>query len=302
MMSADNLTHSYRGHTCGVSFSSVRQEEVRVHLPCVWLREGVQPGWVEPFFGVFGWRQQGTERTQERYIRWRCGLALSHEIWRTSSLRSALTRRLSPVTAPSLSRLSSLLPHAPISLPSLQPSARSCGRNACRLQRRLLLRRRLRGRAGERRGDGSQHQQQLHGRGQGGEGHRRRPRRRRAPAEEAMAAAAHRSSGGGHGGGRREGGAVVGRLAEAADGAGGPSARRSVARQGRQARWGRQGGGTRAGCSSASWRRSPQGVPVAPELAPTSCAAGAPLRKKVRERKKEKEKGERKKIKRKRKG
>ena len=194
-------------------------------FPCVWLGEGVQPGWVEPLFGVFGWRQQGTERTQERYIRWRCGLALSHEIWRTSSLRSALTRRLSPVTAPSLSRLSSLLPHAPISLPSLQPSARSCGRNACRLQRRLLLRRRLHGRAGERRGDGSQHQQQLHGRGQGGEGHRRRPRRRRAPAEEAMAAAAHRSSGGGHGGGRREGGAVVGRLAEAADGAGVPSRR-----------------------------------------------------------------------------
>ena len=32
MMSTNNLMHSYHGHTCGVAFSSVRQEEVRVHL------------------------------------------------------------------------------------------------------------------------------------------------------------------------------------------------------------------------------------------------------------------------------
>ena len=79
-----------------------------LHLLCVWLGEGVQPEWVEPLFAVFGWRQQGTEQTQEGNIRWRCGFAPSHEIWRTSPLRYALTMAaLSRHSAPpSLSRLS----------------------------------------------------------------------------------------------------------------------------------------------------------------------------------------------------
>ena len=53
-------------------------------LPCVWLKVGVQPGWVVPLFLMFEWRLEGVGSDPEGNIRLRSGSDSSAKIERTS--------------------------------------------------------------------------------------------------------------------------------------------------------------------------------------------------------------------------